>query len=279
MPLLLLDLDNTLLDRAGPFRAWAQDFLAEIGAPASDIDWLLSVDADGLTNRWDVADAVRERYGLRIPAIDLVEALHDGAIESARLDPLVACALRVVGGAGWVPVVVSNGSTRQQEPRIRRTGLDRYVAAWVISEEVGISKPNPRIFAVAAERARMRLRGGWVIGDGPEADIGGAAAIGLPSVWLHRGRTWPETRYRPDPDRRRGDRGARHCARGELRGVGLVVRSYSLDAGWGGDKYSSVMVPIRASLGRVWRRSSWPSMSRVTACSPLSSRPRDSRRA
>ncbi|ROT29273.1 HAD family hydrolase [Micromonospora sp. HM5-17] len=197
MPLLLLDVDNTLLDRAGPFRRWAETFLAEIGAPASDIDWLLSVDADGLTNRWDVADAIRERYGLRIPAIDLVEALHDGVVENTRLDPLVACALRIVDEAGWVPVAISNGAVRQQERKIRRTGLDRYLADWVISEEAGVSKPNPRIFALAAERVRMRLRGAWMVGDSPEADIGGAAAMGLPSVWLHRGRRWTERRYAP----------------------------------------------------------------------------------
>ncbi|MFY1671991.1 HAD family hydrolase [Plantactinospora sp. WMMB334] len=197
MPLLLLDLDNTLLDRAGPFRTWAQGFLDEIGAPESDIDWLLSVDADGLTNRWDVADAIRDRYRLRIPSIDLVEALHEGVVEYTRLDPLIACALRIADDAGWVPVAVTNGSERLQEMKIRRTGLDRYLADWVISEQVGVSKPNPRIFALAAERVRMRLRGAWMVGDSPEADIGGAAAVGLPSVWLHRGRRWMERRYAP----------------------------------------------------------------------------------
>ncbi|MER7460532.1 HAD family hydrolase [Micromonospora sp. NPDC126480] len=197
MPLLLLDLDNTLLDREGPFRAWGERFLAEIGAPADDIDWLLSIDADGLTDRWDIADAIRDRYTLRIPSIDLVEELHDGVVAFSRLDPLVACALRIADDAGWVPVVVSNGAVRQQEGKIRRTGLDRYVADWVISEEAGVSKPNPRIFALAAQRVRMSLRGAWVIGDGPEADIGGATAVGLPSVWLHRGRTWTDTRFAP----------------------------------------------------------------------------------
>ncbi|MGW4502484.1 HAD family hydrolase [Micromonospora sp. NPDC004336] len=197
MPLLLLDLDDTLLDRAGPFRAWAERFLAGVGAPAGDIDWLLSVDADGLTDRWDVADAVRDRYGLRIPSIDLVEELHDGVLANTRLDPLVACALRIAADAGWTPVVVSNGAVRQQEVKIRRTGLDRFVADWVISEEAGVSKPNPRIFALAARRARLPLRGAWVVGDGPEADIGGAAAIGLPSVWLHRGRAWTDGRFAP----------------------------------------------------------------------------------
>jgi putative hydrolase of the HAD superfamily len=197
VPLLLLDLDNTLLDRAGAFRTWGERFLAGIGAPAADIDWLLSIDADGLTDRWDVADALRDRYALRIPSIDLVEELHDGVVANTRLDPLVACALRIADDAGWVPVVVSNGATRQQDTKVRRTGLDRYVADWVISEEVGVSKPNPRIFALAAQRARMPLRGAWVVGDSPEADIGGAAAVGLPSVWLHRGRTWSDTRFAP----------------------------------------------------------------------------------
>jgi putative hydrolase of the HAD superfamily len=197
VPLLLLDLDNTLLDRAGPFRAWGQRFLAEVGAPDTDIDWLMSIDADGLTDRWDVADAIRDRYRLRTPSIDLVEALHDGVVEHTRLDPLIACALRIADDAGWVPVVVSNGTVRQQDAKIRRTGLDRYVADWVISEEAGVSKPNPRIFVLAAQRVRMQLRGAWVVGDSPEADIGGAAAVGLPSVWLHRGRSWMESRFAP----------------------------------------------------------------------------------
>ncbi len=195
--LLLLDLDNTLLDRARAFRIWGEDFLASIGAPPEDIDWLLDVDADGLTNRWDVAEAIKDRYRLRIPSIDLVESLQDGMIANTRLDPLVACALKIAGDAGWVPVVVSNGETRQQETKIRRTGLDRYLADWVISEEAGVSKPNPRIFAIAADRARMRLKGAWMVGDSPEADIGGASALGLRSVWLHRGRRWSEPRFAP----------------------------------------------------------------------------------
>ena len=197
MPLVLLDLDNTLLDRAGSFRSWAVDFRADIGAPQDDLDWLMSIDADGLTDRWDVADAIRERYRLRIPSIDLVESLHEGVMQHCRLDPLVACALRIADDAGWVPVVVSNGTTLRDEAKIRQTGLDRYVADWVISEDAGVSKPNARIFALAAQRVRMRLSGAWVVGDSPEADIGGAASVGLPSVWLHRGRRWVESRFQP----------------------------------------------------------------------------------
>jgi len=197
VPLLLLSLDNTLVDRIGAFRTWGRKFLADIGAPDYDIDWLLSVDADGMTSAWDLSDAIRNRYRLRMSSIDLVEALREGELEHLRLDPLVGCALNIAEDAGWIPVVVTNGDVRQQEEKILRTGLDRFVADWVISEEAGVRKPNPRIFAIAAERVRMRLAGAWLIGDSPEADIGGADAVGLPSVWLHRGRSWLERRFAP----------------------------------------------------------------------------------
>jgi putative hydrolase of the HAD superfamily len=197
VPLLLLSLDNTLIDRDGAFRAWGRDFLEKIGAPDYDIDWLTSVDADGMTPDWDLADAIQERYRLRITSLDLVDIVREGVLERMRLDPLVACALGIAEDAGWVPVVVTNGETRLQEEKLRRTGLDRYLADWVISEEAGVRKPNPRIFGIAAERARMRLAGAWVVGDAPEADIAGAEAIGAPSVWLHRGRPWLETRFSP----------------------------------------------------------------------------------
>ena len=197
MPLVLIALDDTLLDRSGAFRLWAKGFLDEIGVPQDDLDWLLSVDADGLTPRWDLADLIRDRYRLNVPSIDLLEELREGPLEFERLDPMVGCALRIAGDAGLVPVVVTNGQTEMQDTRIRRTGLDQYIADWVISERAGVSKPNPRIFALAAQRVRMRLGGAWVVGDSPEADIGGAAAMGLPSVWLHRGREWVDNRFAP----------------------------------------------------------------------------------
>ena len=126
MPLILTALDDTLLDRSGAFRLWAKGFLDELGVPQDDLDWLLSVDADGLTPRWDLADLIRERYQLSVPSIDILEELHEGPLAYEKLDPLVGCALQIAGDAGFVPVVVTNGPVDVEEARIRRTGLDRY---------------------------------------------------------------------------------------------------------------------------------------------------------
>ena len=197
MPLLFLSLDNTLLDRSGAFRAWAKGFLAEIGLPDYEVDWLDSVDADGLTSSWDLADAIRARYRLRRRPIDLVEEIREGLLTHLRLDPLVAFALRIAADAGWLPVVVTNGETQVQTEKLVRTGLVHQIAAYVISEEVGVRKPNPRIFSIAAEKVGRRLSGAWLIGDSPEVDIAAANALGIPSAWVRRGRSWPDERFAP----------------------------------------------------------------------------------
>ena len=124
MPLVFLALDDTLLDRSGAFTLWAKGFLDEITAPQDDLDWLLSVDADGLTSRWDLADAIRDRYRLHIPSIDLLEELHEGPLAYERLDPLVACALRIVlhrriGNASHL-VVAQRHECIGDEARLRR---------------------------------------------------------------------------------------------------------------------------------------------------------------
>src|SRR4051794_6819084 len=80
---------------------------------------------------------------------------------------------------------------------IARLGLDAYVDAVCISGADGTRKPDPRIFALAAERSGTSLEGAWMIGDS-EDDVAGARNAGVRSVWLRGGRTWARTDLRPD---------------------------------------------------------------------------------
>ncbi|MFF2923877.1 HAD family hydrolase [Streptomyces celluloflavus] len=98
---------------------------------------------------------------------------------------------------GWTCVIVTNGRTVQQEGKIRNTGLDQLVQGWVVSEDVGHKKPEPEIFRAAAAIVSAPLPGAWVIGDSPHADIAGADALGLRSVWVTDGRPWTQDSYRP----------------------------------------------------------------------------------
>ncbi|WP_116952953.1 HAD family hydrolase [Jiangella endophytica] len=198
MPLLLLDLDNTLLDRAAAFRSWAEDFAGGLDGSDADVAWLIEADRDGYEPREAFARAILERFGLGgTAAIRLADDLHRGMVDRMTLDPEVPRALTQARDAGWVPVVVTNGTTEQQERKIRHTGLESSVAGWVVSESAGVAKPDRRIFDLAARSAGLPLLGAWMVGDSGPADIGGAHRAGIASVWLHRGRSWTETAFAP----------------------------------------------------------------------------------
>ncbi|WP_345697157.1 HAD family hydrolase [Kitasatospora terrestris] len=203
MPLLLFDLDNTLLPRDAAFRAWAQDFLADHRLPAGDLDWLTTLDGGGYVPRSTVLGAAKRRYGLDHSMELLLAHYRRGINSHIRCpDPHIA-ALRVARDAGWTLGIVSNGGTRPQLEKIRRTGLAPLVDGWVISEEAACLKPDPLIFEIAARRCGFPVADGrwtahtWMVGDHGPADVAGAEATGLRSVWLHHGRPWAELGYRP----------------------------------------------------------------------------------
>ena len=52
----------------------------------------------------------------------------------------------------------------------------------VTSEEAGAEKPAARIFETALERAGARPEEAVMVGDDPETDIAGAAALGMRSI-------------------------------------------------------------------------------------------------
>lgn len=90
----------------------AIDFLAEHGLPDGDLDWLLALDASGLTPRREVARALSERYG----GIDAQDFLDRGAADRITLSDPVREALVEARAEGWSCVIVANGRTVQQEP-------------------------------------------------------------------------------------------------------------------------------------------------------------------
>jgi len=198
VPLLLADLDNTLIDRAGAFSRWAREFAAAHAGSQADARWLVAADRDGLESRERLAAMISGRFGLDGRAkAGLLAELRGGLVRQIIPDAAVTGALRDARAAGWTPFIVTNGTVQQQERKLRHTGLDREVAGWVISEGAGLRKPDPEIFRFAAARAGQPLDGAWMIGDSAEADISGARDAGLPSVWLHRGRPWPLTTFQP----------------------------------------------------------------------------------
>ena len=190
--LLLIDLDNTLIDRRAAYKGWAASHFGE-----SEVPWLVEADQDGYAKREVLAAKIVARYGG--DERRMLTELRAGMVEQLSPDPEIDAALTDAKAAGFVPFVVTNGSVAQQEAKLRRTGLDRLVAGWTISEGAGVGKPDRRIFEIAAAAAGVPLSPeGWMVGDNSEKDVGGGAGAGLRTGWVALGRGWPAgLPYRP----------------------------------------------------------------------------------
>ena len=195
VPVALFDLDNTLFDRSGTYRRWAVRFVAATGLDAREVEWFCREDQDGFADRSAVWEAAKARFGLAAPVGDLLAAYRTGFLDCCEPDGAVHDALSALREAGWRIGVVTNGSMPQQADKAERLGLSPLVDALCVSEELGVEKPDRRIFeeavrrcAAAAMPAPVEAR--WMVGDAPGPDIGGAQASGLRAAWLHRGRAW-----------------------------------------------------------------------------------------
>ena len=88
--------------------------------------------------------------------------------------------------------IVTNNSTIEQTGKLRALDISNYFDTVIISEEVGVTKPDPRIFAIALERIGAQAREAVFVGDSWDNDIGGALAAGLAAVWLNHEDKTPE---------------------------------------------------------------------------------------
>ena len=80
--------------------------------------------------------------------------------------------------------VLSNGFTKTQYKKLRCSGLEKYVTRTIVSEEIGINKPNPKLFEYAVQEtgATAPL---LMVGDNGETDVYGAMKAGWYAVWYN----------------------------------------------------------------------------------------------
>ncbi|HYH28101.1 MAG TPA: HAD family hydrolase [Actinomycetota bacterium] len=83
------------------------------------------------------------------------------------------------------------GVIANQQPWIRETmrrdGLAERFEIWAVSAELGIDKPDPRIFEHALAEAGEPADRCAMVGDRLDNDVRPAKALGMKAVWLLRG--------------------------------------------------------------------------------------------
>lgn len=86
--------------------------------------------------------------------------------------------------------IVTNGFTTMQSRKIRHHVLDTQVDFVLISEQVGVYKPDRAIFDLALARAGVAASQALFVGDTPSSDIEGARNAGLQAVLIDVRDTW-----------------------------------------------------------------------------------------
>lgn len=198
---VLFDLDDTLFDHRGAARAALTDVHRRhaVGVAFADFErqhmhHLEVLHLEVLAGRTSIDDARRERFRrvFAAVAVPLDEAAVD-AVAAAYRHAYMAARRAIDGAAGLLAgvrphariAIVSNNLAGEQREKLQFCGLAPLVDLLVVSEEAGVSKPDPAIFRIALDRLGVASGDAVMLGDSWAADIVGAARAGIRCVWFN----------------------------------------------------------------------------------------------
>ncbi|MFH8378916.1 HAD family hydrolase [Streptomyces cyaneofuscatus] len=195
--LALFDFDDTLVSRSAAIWRWAQLLARREGLPEGAVRAIVDADQEGATPRDEFLAVVRSLPGIRMTDSQIRDWYAASYSSCYGTEEKSIRALTLLRDAGWKIGVATNGSNARTSQKLVRSGLAPLIDAMCVAEDVGVYKPDRRIFEEVALRCGVELAG-WMIGDAPVEDIVGGAQAGLQTAWLRRGRSWNGMVNRPD---------------------------------------------------------------------------------
>ncbi|MDX6759501.1 HAD hydrolase-like protein [Streptomyces sp. F8] len=188
--LVLFDLDDTLIDRRRALEGALDRFAWRHGLTADAHASVLTL----LTERASVEHftVIREAHGLAASPQELWQDYLSDMAASASCPAGVLAGLDELKARGWRVGVATNGSADIQHAKLDTTGIARRVHAVCVSEEHGVRKPDPRLFATATGLCgAVPGDGGWMVGNDAVKDIAGGRSAGLATLWIGDPLQWP----------------------------------------------------------------------------------------
>jgi len=189
---VLFDLDDTVVDRAAGLRKYAEHLHAEFYAElqpcnaaelhkallaADDFGSMDQAEALAASPLWRTAPEAHVLYEHWGAHFGSMATLFPGCLE--LLIDLRRASVRLG--------LITNGGSAMQRSKIEAIEIAPLLDVIVISSEVGVRKPDPRIFALALDQLGCAPSDAWFVGDHPDQDIRGAAAAGLKPFWVQTG--------------------------------------------------------------------------------------------
>lgn len=107
-----------------------------------------------------------------------------GQAITARVIEGVFEVLDTIRKDGYRTAMIANANSADAKNIIATCGLENYFDVIVISEEVGIEKPDKQIFQAALKKLGVEAGNAVMVGNRIDADIVGANRVGMKSVWF-----------------------------------------------------------------------------------------------
>ncbi|MDE7472969.1 MAG: YjjG family noncanonical pyrimidine nucleotidase [Muribaculaceae bacterium] len=207
IPVVWLDLDDTLWDFKANSRVALAGLYADHGLDrwfSSQDEWIERYERHNhaLWDRYNHAlitkdELMKSRFRLPLEEVGSPMAAELGArFDGEYLDRLAECT-RLVDGAidllewikdnGMMTGVLSNGFTEVQHRKIRNSGLAPLIDYTVLSDDIGVNKPDVRLYRHAEQVAGTTAARCIMVGDNPDTDISGAVDAGWKAIYLNRG--------------------------------------------------------------------------------------------
>jgi putative hydrolase of the HAD superfamily len=94
--------------------------------------------------------------------------------------------------------LITNGLKDVQDNRLRKSVIGKYFEDIVISEEVQVAKPDPKIFELALNNIKHTDKSSvLMVGDSLNSDIQGGINFGIDTCWFNPNRIVNRTRFKP----------------------------------------------------------------------------------
>lgn len=116
-----------------------------------------------------------------------VMAYHSQKIKHIQLYDDVKNCLEKLKENSIKTAIITDGIPIKQYEKILRLGIDDLIDLVVISDEIGIRKPNPKLFSYCLTKFKVKGYETMYVGDNIYKDIVPAKLNEIHSVYIHRG--------------------------------------------------------------------------------------------
>ena len=122
--------------------------------------------------------------GADLEALEAEASKHWAYPPKALHDDVRPC-LEALAGRYRLGIIANQPSAVRDA--MRRDGLDGFFEVWGVSDDVGLEKPDPALFAHVLKEASVDPRRSVMVGDRLDYDVRPAKAAGMRAVWVLRG--------------------------------------------------------------------------------------------